>query len=281
MISTLLPISEGELAALSLPALVQRMDDVRFEAEIQRYGSEWVSQRSTHFPFPRVADLMSTAAATSKSEDAGRRLAELAFRFLLQMDLLSVASGIGNAVVYGPGYHEGLWLQPSHRMKSAVLDQYQIIASRIALECFFDLLYMVDRGTRMPGDSKFKSFRKWVLEPANPYKYFVGHVIKGYDFDRIHRQREVHGTSRFAREMLRLEPPGSNERNLPLELNNVLMNVWQPLILIMNGDKPGSISVFQGLDDFAQRYFQSHTEPEAFDDFLGDLINERMTSKPA
>ncbi|MGL4488681.1 MAG: hypothetical protein ACRCU5_04465 [Rhizobiaceae bacterium] len=278
MVPILVPMSEEELTDLPTSTLVQRMDDVRFLAVVQRSGIEWARLLGP-FEFPRVADLLKTKVATIKTDEQQRRLADAAFRFLLQIDFLYVASGIKNDTVYGSGFDEMLLSQPLHRMKSAAIDQYQIIASRIALECFFDLIYMIDRGKRMPpvSKSKFKSFRNWVLEDGNPYKYFVSHIIKGYDFDRNHRQREVHGTSRFAREILRLEQPTQNEEDATLELFKVILNVWHPLITLMNGEKPQGMVVFHGLEDFSRRYFQSHADIEAFDDFVSDLIRNRMT----
>jgi hypothetical protein len=272
------PHSLNDIKKLSLDALVERMDIVRLTADKERYGSHWIEMKGKHDPLPQVKDLMSTFIARQMGEPQKRKLADAAFRFLLQMDMLSVSSGISNAVVYGPNYHDGIWAHPSRCMASAVLDQYQIIASRIALECFFDLLYIADCGERMSGKSKFSTFRKWVVLPENPYKYFVGHIIVAFEFDREHRQKEVHGTSRFAHSLLRLEKPNSEELNISLKLTNVLLSVWRPLIEIMNGIRPNSISVFNSCDDFAEKYFNLHYNPASFDDFVAEILAEKMSN---
>jgi hypothetical protein len=272
----LIPYSEDDIKQLSLDALVERMDFVRVTAQKERYGLDSFEATEQLMPFPRVKDLMETSAARHIEESQKRKLADVAFRFLLQMDMLDVTGGITNTVIYGPNYHEGLWGHPSYWMKSAVLDQYTIIASRIALECFFDLLYIVDCGERMRGKSKFGKFKKWVMSSENPYKYFVGHIIEAYKFDREHRQKEVHGTSRFAHSLLRLESPNSEERNSSLKLWNVLKSVWRPLIEIMNGTRPNSISIFNSCEKFADKYFDSHSDPASFDDFLKEIMAENM-----
>jgi hypothetical protein len=269
---TLTPYSSDDIKQLSLDALVERMDVVRLTAEKERYGSDLVEIREQHIPFPQVKHLMSTSTARQMDEPQRRKLADATFRFLLQMDMLSVSSGISNTVVYGPTYHEGVWAYPSHWMASAVLDQYSIVASRIALECFFDLLYIADRGERMSGRSKFKAFQKWVILPENRYKYFVGHILVAFEFDREHRQKEVHGTSRFAHCLLRLGKPDSEELNIPHKLTNVLLNVWLPLIEIMNGTPPNSISVFGSREGFAKKYFESHSDPVSFNDFIAEIL---------
>jgi hypothetical protein len=274
---TLSPLTGDEVKGLPLNDLIQRMDDVRYHAEQERYSSELLALREKAFPFPRVADIFTVETTIRMDDQTKRRLADAAFRFLLQFDFLMVSSGITNAVVYGENYHVSLWCSPNHWMRAAVLDQYQIVASRIALECFFDLIYVADRGKRMPVRSKFKAFRKWITQKHNPYKYFVGHIIQAFEFDREHRQREVHGTSRFAQCLLRLQIPDSDERNISHQLTNVLLSVWRPFIEILDGKRPSSISVFDSCDEFATKYFESHDDPDSFDDFICNLLSERMS----
>lgn len=274
---SLLGLTVEEVKSLDLASLVARMDAVRKLAENERYGSSHLQIAA----LPLVAQVMRTQEVRGKDEAAQRRIADAAFRFLLQLDLLSVSSGIVNREVFGPHYSDDRWESPLHWMKSAVLAQYQIIGSRVALECFFDLMHLVHRGTRMPGDSKFKVFRTWVLEKGNPFSYFVGHIVRAFSFDREHRQAEVHGTSRFAHAILTLQNPTSEERNLPLQLTNVLISVWHPFLEILDGRNPSSMAIFDGTDDFAKRYFESLQDPEGFAQFLRTLINDRMvTSTP-
>lgn len=268
-------LTSEQVIEMSLADLVCRMDQVREHAQKERYGADF--QKIMAFPFPLVTQLIETSTVLAKDDVTKRRLADCAFRYLLQMDLLSVSAGISNKVVYGPEYSEERWQSPVHWMRAAVLDQYSIVASRIALECFFDVIFMVDTGRRMAGDSKFKEFKKWILKNDNPFIYFAGHIIKAFEFDRAHRQQEVHGTSRFARSLLTLHKPDNEESNIPLQLENVLLSVWHPLLEILNGKKPTSIAVFDSSDEFARRYFDSNSDPEAFSDFIRDLMAAKMT----
>jgi hypothetical protein len=270
-------LSADEIKDLSVNDLIKRMDNVRYFAEIERYGSDWVISKEEHFPYPRVADIFSIDAVINMNESKKRRLADAAFRFLLQLDMLIVSSGISNTVINGPNYDKAQWKSPNHWMKAAVLDQYQIIASRIALECFFDLIYIADCGARMSGRSKFSTFRKWVVKKDNPYIYFVGHIIKAFSFDRLHRQREVHGTSRYAHCLLRLEIPDTEEINISNELTNVLLSVWKPFLQILNGDRPNSIAIFDSCNNFAEKYFESDDDPVSFEIFIADILSEHMT----
>lgn len=261
---------------MSVSTLVSRMDTIRYQAEVERYGEDWVLQSEKALPYPRIADLASTFAFSNLAESHQRRLVDAAFRFLLQVDMLLVCGEITNSVVYGPGYTENRWSSPSHWMRSAVLSQYEIVASRIALECFFDLIYIADRNERMPGDSKFKEFRKWIVRDSNPYKYFVGHIIQGFEFDRQHRQQEVHGTSRFAQCLLRLQIPDTNELNVSNQLTNVLIGVWHPFVELFDGKQPAGIAVFENLKDFPFEYFQSQDDPNSFDQFIVELLANRL-----
>lgn len=269
-------LTTDQLKDMDIASLVQRMDEVRIHALEERYGKDFLNSSRSFSAYPLVSQFMATKAIANKNDETQRKLADCAFRFLLQMDLLSVSSGISNDVLYGPSYSEESWKSPKYWMKSAVLKQYSIVASRIALECFFDLIYMADLGKRMDGDSKFKEFKKWILKDKNPFIYFVGHIIKAFEFDRTHRQKEVHGTSRFARSLLTLHKPDFSESNIHHQLTNVLLKIWQPLLQILDGQKPTSISVFDSCDSFATKYFESHSDPNSFVEFIRALMSDKM-----
>jgi hypothetical protein len=270
-------LTSEQVKSLSVHELITRMDLVRVHAEEERYGAEWLGRREKSFPVPRVADLLTASRFREMAEPHQRRLVDAAFRFLMQSDLLNVSAGIANAVIYDQNYSNALWASPRHWMRAAVLGQYEIVASRIALECFFDLIYIADQGDRMPGKSKFKAFRTWIVQKNNPYKYFVGHIVRGFEFDREHRQKEVHGTSRFAQSLLRLEIPDSDELNISNQLTNVLLSVWAPFIQILQGNRPSSIDVFDTLQDFPTKYFDAEHNPDSFDQFIVDLLADRFT----
>ena len=270
------PLDGEDVKNLSNTDLVGRMDDVIIAGRIERYGKNILERLEKTSPRPMVKDLLETNIIGKKSELEQRQILDAGFRFLLQMELVEVSSGIANTVVYSSDYTELKWNSPAHWMKAAVLDQYQTIASRISLECLFELFYLIDKNERIKGKSKFKAFRKWILEEDNPYQYFVGHIIEAFHFDRKHRQAEVHGTSRFAQSLLRLQVPDSEERNISNQLTNILLSVWRPLIEILNGSNPSSISVFKSVENFPSKYFEKKNGEEGFQTFIEDIINEKL-----
>jgi hypothetical protein len=44
----------------------------------------------------------------------------------------------------------------------------------------------------------------------------------------------------------------------------------------MNGIRPSSISVFNSCEGFAEKYFESHSDPVSFDNFIAEILAEKM-----
>ncbi len=238
------PITNEELDQLSNAELVARMDEFINDAFLER---------NSHLPpgflqsAKLVTQVMHTPLVMSKGEDVQRKIAYLCFSYLIQFDLGQVGLGISNLVLYR-GFEESKWQSPLFRLKHAALDQYQIVTSRMAFEVFIDLLHVLETGERIETKkSKLRAFKKWLLEPKNPFNYFAHVLIVAYNFDREQRTPEVHGTSKFPRKMLCLQPPSSDEQNNPLHLTNALLNAWLPLLEILNGNRPSSMQI--SLDD--------------------------------
>jgi hypothetical protein len=259
------PLNAEAIKGLTLSELVTRMDSIRLIAERQRYPNKATAT------IPTVRQLLDTAQVEAMDEARQRRSVDVAFRFLLQLDLCSMSSGNANAVLYNSGYNISLWQSPVFRLAHAAFGQYEIVASRIALECFFDLLHVLETGERLPVKSKFKAFKKWILRDDNSFVYFLGHIADGHEFDRNVRTPEVHGTSRYAQELLMLTTPDDAALNHKSRLVNVLSSVWQPLLQLLNGVQPTSISVFDNCHDFAEAYFRRKDAPDNFDTMVCEL----------
>jgi hypothetical protein len=183
------PIDQSELASLSLPFLVQRMDQILIAAELERYGAI-----REGFPVPVVSDVLNTSRVLSLPDDARRIVAHIAFSYLVQMDLTRVSGGIGNRVLYTPQFNkETSWVSPLFQLRHDALRQYDIVSSRMAMEILMDLLYFIDVGCRLEAKrSKLKKFRQWLCDPANPFHYFAHVLLEAYAFDRQLRTPEVH-----------------------------------------------------------------------------------------
>lgn len=247
--------TEEKIKSLSISDLVSRMDQVRLCAHEERWSHLPPEYRyQPHL----VSHLMGTELVLGKNEETRRDLAYCAFRYLLQMDLDLSASGISNLV--SSVYMEDQWTSPLYWINSAVLNQYKIIASRIALECFINLIYVAHFNKEMDGDSKFRGFKTWISQSdsTNPYIYFIPHIISALKFTRDYRDKEIHGSSRFARSLLRLGKPTSHEQDIQHQLSRTLSQIWPPLLEILNGRKPNSIGGFDSsCEEFAWKYLDS------------------------
>ncbi len=267
-------LTENQIKNMSLSELVHRMDQIRLCAHEERHRHlppEYI------FPPNLVNQFMETSLISCKDEQTKRRLADCAFRYLFQMDLVLASLGIWNRISPDYDYTQAYWSSPTYWLRTAALDQYHIIGSRIVLECFFDLIYIVDTGKRMDGKSKFGTFKKWIKESKgkdNPYIYFVGHIARAYEFDRDYRQKEVHGTSRFVHSILKLQKPDSSESDMKFQLTNILSNIWPRLLEILDGNEPNCIG---GVDEeFANRYFSRKENPDDFFSFVCKLMDEKF-----
>lgn len=237
-------LSDHDLDALSIAALVARMDEFLHVQHIERYGMP---------PFDQfkqcVSDIANTKLIAEQPEKARRKIAYLTFSYLVQMQLCSVSSGIENKVLYDENYSEAKWQSPSFRLRHGALFQYQAIGSRIAFEVFIDLLYVIENGKRIESKkSKLKAFRSWLCDTQNRFHYFAHVLLSAYHFDREIRTPEVHGGSRLTRRMLCLDVPDHTEQNEPMRLTNTLINAWRPLIDILNGIRPMYMTVSQASD---------------------------------
>ena len=72
--------------------------------------------------------------------------------------------------------------------------------------------------------------------------------LRAFHFDREHRTPEVHAASKLSKAVILMEQPSSENRNSGMELTNIMLNVWNPLIDILNDGK--CYSMMGAEDDF-------------------------------
>jgi len=144
-----------------------------------------------------------------------------------------------NHYIYAPNYsEETTWNSPNIQIKSAALRQWGIVSSRISMECFMQLLHYLGEGERIRSKkSTFGAFKKWLLNADNPFSYFATHILKAFHFDRAYRTPEVHASSRLSQSIILMEKPTQEQKNSGTELTNIMLNVWNPLVEILNGNK--------------------------------------------
>jgi hypothetical protein len=62
-----------------------------------------------------------------------------------------------------------------------------------------------------------------------------------------------------------LKIPDLEEMNIPNDLASILLNVWSPLLKLLNYEE---IDVVTGPIEFAQLYCGRHSNPEAFEAYV-------------
>jgi hypothetical protein len=170
------------------------------------------------------------------------------------------------------------WASPIFRLRFGAINQYQIISSRISIEIFIDLLYCIETGERLTSKkSKLKKFRTWLQDVHNKFHYFAHVLLIAYRFDRELRAPEVHGSSSSPRSMLMLQTPTFEDINKQFHLNNVLINIWNPLIEILNDTRPTSMT-YVGTSQFEghQQWFKTYMSGD--DDAIEAKLDEMLSS---
>lgn len=256
------PLIESELYALPVPELVSRMDAIIETSLVERGMPSGWRDEVTNMTVKR---LLSTKRISAFPEAQQRRLAYIGFSFLVQLEMLSAASGMSNSVLYNDRYHEkNSWVSPAFRFRHGALNQYGIVSSRIAMEIFMDLLYCIEKGERLKSKkSKLAAFKNFIVDCKNPFHYFACVLLNAYHFDRTLRTPEVHGTPSLTNRILLLQVPGHDEINESHKLSNVLMNCWQPLCELLNGLPVGYTAFDEISIDWYETYLRSSTEQVA------------------
>lgn len=264
----ILELSKEELNNLSVEQLVSRMDALLEANELERYG--------VHFQFnrPSVRAILNTKHVQEMCLEKQRAVCHLVFNTLLQMEYSQVAAAASNSLVYGPNFNEReSWKSVKVQVNRSALIQFEIISSRIVMECFMELLHYLGEGKRIRASkSTFHSFKKWLNNPQNPFAYFATHVLRAFVFDRNFRTPEVHASSRLNNHVLRMKIPTSEDNNSPLELTNVMLNVWQPLVDILNDGK--SYSMHGSEEDFKWLKSYLHDDAAGKAQFLESIFKQ-------
>ena len=175
-------LSKEEIQKLSVEDLGSRMDALLEANELERYGPQVHKIKMEMHGRTSVKKLLNTKQVQKMSSEKQRTICHLTFNTLLQMEYSSVASAASNSIVYGPNFNEQeSWKSVKVQVNSAALNQFGIISSRIAMECFMELLHYLGEGERIRAKkSTFKSFKKWLNNPQNPFSYFATHILRVY-----------------------------------------------------------------------------------------------------
>ena len=94
-----------------------------------------------------------------------------------------------------------------------------------------------------------------------------------YRFDREVRTHEVHGSSSSPRSMLLLQTPTFEDINKQFHLNSMLINVWNPLIEILNDARPTSMT-YVGTSQYEEHQKWFHAYMSDDDDAIEAKLDE-------
>lgn len=232
------PIDIAEYNELTADELASRMDSIIQESIVERYGD--VAHKLKMFDHqPSVVKILQTKHVKQFDPIKQAEICHLTFKCILQMQYDEFSHAASNHYIYGQNYNEdSTWKSPNVQIKYAALRQWGVISSRISMECFMQLLHYLGEGERINSKkSTFSAFKKWLLDAENPFSYFATHILKAFYFDRTYRTPEVHASSRLSKSIILMEKPNNEQRNEGMELTGIMLNVWNPLIEILNGNK--------------------------------------------
>lgn len=243
-----------EVKNLSVKDLAKRMDEIIFtrNTEIDELFTKreelGISQIS------RVSDLLYTKIFVERDEDQQKNILRIAFRFLVQLEFSTTSYILLNDIFERRLY----WSSPNFAITNYMLYQYRIISDRIALESFFNLIHCLDTGKIIESDSKFKGFAKWIIKYETPFDYFAPHIKKAKEYSRKFRDKEIHDATQFMQRLLRMDKPDQITDDEILDLEDILINLWRPLIIICNKEKPEYLNIVDGSAEQAKKFINAY-----------------------
>lgn len=210
-------LTSSELDNLPLKELIERMDEI---IEDNWYG------RGNKIMKLTLSSIMETKRVNEFNELFQRKIAYKAFSFYLQIlytDFLSGANFINPTKS-----------KIAKQITWATRYQSTIVSSRMALEYFYQLVFMIGNGEEFKSTKEtFKKFKKWLKESNNNYNYLALMVARSFKFTREKRDPEVHGGTKFARKILKLSADTID--NEIFQLLTRIKNEWQSVVSIANG----------------------------------------------
>lgn len=267
------PLTKEELSQLSNNELALRMDTILLNKEVENYGLEHVELHKVFHEKRSVVTILNTKIIQNLDETIQRKVCHLTFNTLLQMQYTDFTSGASNHYIYRHTSTQTTnWNSPSTQITNAALTQFGIISSRITMECFIQLVHVIDTGKRIEARSKLGAFKKWLNKDNNPFSYFAWYTLRAFHFDRQYRTPEIHASSRLSSIILQMREPDNKDSKNQMELHNIFLNLWQPLIDILNEKQCSSIIGEEGASEWLNLYLNGTGEDR--DKFLESIFEQ-------
>jgi hypothetical protein len=223
-------VTTEEIAGLGNDALASRMSEILLRSSPR-------PELPAKFPVePTLVDFFNSSFLQQKPHEVQRKALYKCFEFRLQNEYLNRVHGWANAILYRKEYSIEDWKYPRIQTLGASINQTTIVSSRIAFERFMDLTYFLHHEKELESKkSKFKPFARWLCQVDHPFVLFAPNILVVREFDAKLRTPEVHGGSKLAKQVLLMRQPDSSEVQRYLDLVNLLLNMWRPLVDILNG----------------------------------------------
>jgi hypothetical protein len=262
------PLSEEQIIALSNRELCERMDEILdgIQKEWLPNAEQFISNldpmaKLTHTP--RIAHFMDTKSIQELNPEHQRESLILAFEFLAELQILERISGFSNHFIYNENYDfTKSWQSPLIQIRHAAIQQSTIILSRVAFEKFMNLVYYIEeKDILAPGrkKSKLQEFLNHLVKKKNdraiPLGYFAPLLSKVRAFDNSYRTGEVHKRSGTIRRLIRMQIPTNDIQN-QLELLNICLSVWRPLIDLLSHNHVNYVSGIDSAEDFLSAFIE-------------------------
>jgi hypothetical protein len=193
-----------------------------------------------------ASDILHSVTVWSKSPEDKRNILLLFYRTQFQIKICTQHAAFANHAIDEAIRNHAGWRDPATQVRHAAARQSMIVSARVAFDCLMEFVSFAERGSLLRGKAKFRRFREWIARPGNRFGWLIFYMLVIRRYDVIHREREVHGTSRVADEaLLCTEWPRNDGEG---DAINVMLNVWRPILETLNGTKP--TSYFSGARDF-------------------------------
>jgi len=234
-------LTEEDIKNLDNAKLIKRMDEI-----IQ---SDSLDMRELQILELNISSIMDTKKVSALEENFKRKIAYASFGMILQIKYnnLSLAPH-----PYYPGDQQII-----KQISWAERTQWMIISSRIILEYFMSIIYMIETGKVLNGTkvitesgekiySKFETVKRWLKKPDNKFNYFAISIARAKRYSSLKRDPEIHASTKIAKKVLTLSADELDDSIL--DLIKIIKNQWPSVIRLANNERVNGYQIIE--DEF-------------------------------
>jgi len=226
-----------ELDNLSTTTLIDMMDMFLINTRLERNphyqpDSPWEI---------KIYEFAITNAFGSWPEENQRNFIWKLFDFTLQVEGTNLYLGMYNLLLDSPRFKQFGYKSATVQLELFNLNQSVIISSSTCFERLMHLLHYADTQTELKTSETFSNFKKYLREKdaLDPFVYFVFFLREIREYIRKFRTAELHTGSKLKKRILVLDEFTDELSNDLLDLHNIMISIWRPLVDVLNGIRPG------------------------------------------